>query len=179
MAEYCANNWDGACEYASNDGNTMYPNTVSSCNEANGACRGPGIGNSLSKGEFLLRNTAAERFLVGMSGNCRRVYEPFDPTVASSPMISKWYPSGNSCAGAGNCNASNTCIPIYDVKEKEIDNDVVMNKILNRPWIALDILINIYNHRLRTQRLGYLQPTKIGKFFFSPYFQKIIKEKLY
>lgn len=175
MAEYCSNNWDGVCEYASNDRNTMYPNTVAACNGPNGSCSGPGIGNSLSKGQFLIRNTAAEKYLVAMSGNCVRVYEPFDPTVANSPMISRWIPSGNTCNGTGNCNAQNACIPLYDVDAKTINSDVVMNKILAQPWIAVDILVNIYNHRVRTGRIRELAKTKLGHFFSTPEFQKIIR----
>lgn len=179
MAGYCSQNWDGTCEYASNDSSTIYPNTVASCNGSNGSCSGPGIGNGLTKGQFLIRNTAAEKYLVQMSSNCVRMYEPFDPTVAMSPMVSKWVPSGNSCAGAGNCNASNTCIPVYDVDANAIDSDVVMNKILAQPWIALDILINIYNNRMRTKRIGQLSNTRLGRFFATPEFQKLINGKMY
>jgi len=174
MSEYCSNKWDGACEYASNDNSTIFPNTVSSCNGPNGSCNGPGIGNGLTKGQFLLRNTASDKYLVRMSSNCVRNYEPFDPTVAMSPMISKWAPSGNSCAGSGNCNASNVCIPEYDVDSKTIDSDVVMNKILSQPWIAIDILINIYNTRMRSKRIRELANTKLGKFFETKEFQSLV-----
>ena len=178
MPQYCSNNWDGHCEYAFNDTSTIYPNTVATCNGTNGSCNGPGIGSSLSKGQFLLRNTVAEKYLAAMSNNCVRTYQPFDPTTPSSPMISKWTPSGNSCI-SGNCNASGTCIPIYDVDAKSIDNDIVMNKLLAQPWIAVDILINIYNNRLNSGRLRELSNTKIGNFFATPAFQKIMNEKLY
>lgn len=175
MGAYCGNKWDGICEYLSNENTTVFPNTVSACNGPMGSCAGPGIGNVLTKGQFLLRNAAADRFLAYMSGNCVRVYESFDPTVASSPMISKWIPTGNSCSGFGNCNAPNVCIPVYDVDVKTIDDDIVMNKILSQWGIASDILINIYNNRIRTRRMGELADTKIGKLFASSQFQKAIK----
>lgn len=177
MAQYCAQNWDepnGYCEYASNNTSTMFPNTVASCNNPNGSCSGPGIGNGLSQGQFLIRNVAAEKYLIAMSNNCVRIYQPFDPTVADSPMVSKWEPSGNSCNGANNCYGSNTCIPIYDVDAKVIDSDPVMNKILAQPNIAIDILINIYRRRVNTRRLKELEGTKLGRFFASKEFQKLV-----
>jgi hypothetical protein len=177
MAQYCAQNGNsGECAYAFNDNNIIYPNTVASCNAPNGSCGGPGLGNGLTKGQFLLRNVASEKYLVAMSGNCVRVYEPFDPTVAMSPMISKWTPSGNSCAGSNNCvGDDNVCIPIYDVDAKTIDDDNIMNRILAQPWVAADILFNIYNNRMRTRRMGELARTKLGQFFASPGFQKLVK----
>jgi hypothetical protein len=174
MAQYCAQNNDAACAYAFNDNNVIYPNTVAQCNGPNGSCSGPGLGNGLTKGQFLLGNVAAEKYLVSMSSNCVRVYEPFDPTVAFSPMVSKWIPSGNSCAGAGNCDSPNVCIPIYDVNAKTIDFDDIMNRVLAQPWVATQVLINIYNHRMRTRRLEELKNTKLGRFFATPYFQKLI-----
>jgi hypothetical protein len=174
MAQYCAQNNDGACAYAYNDNNVIYPNAVIGCNGPNGSCSGPGLGNGLTKGQFLLRNVAAEKYLSAMSSNCIRLYEPFDPTVAFSPMVSKWVPSGNNCAGSGNCDASNVCIPVYDVNAKTIDSDDVMNRILLQPYVAIDILINIYNHRLRSRRLNELANTKLGRFLSSSAFQKLV-----
>lgn len=167
-AQYCAHNpkgWDGVCEYLSNDKSTIYPNSVSTIGTS-GASLGSGIGNFLSQGQILIRNTASEKYLKEMSGNCTRQYEPFDPTSASSPLISRWYAGGNR----------GTCIPVYDVDENTIDNDPVMNKILNQPWIAIEILINIYNTRIRTGTIESLSTTKLGKFFNSEEFQKILKK---
>ena len=174
MAQYCAQNNDNACAYAFNDNNIIYPNTVASCNGPNGSCSGPGLGNGLTKGQFLLGNVAAEKYLVAMSNNCVRQYAPFDPSVAFSPMISKWVPSGNSCAGPGNCNAPNVCIPVYDVDAKNIDNDNIMDRILTQPWVAANVLINIYNYRMRSGRLKELANTKLGRYFASPGFQRLM-----
>ena len=169
MGQYCAQNWNGVCEYMSKDNSKIFPNMVASCNTTSGSCNGSGIGNLLTKGQILLRNTASEKYIVQMSRNCVKVYEPFDPTSAFSPLVSKWVPSGNSCDGSGNCDTSGTsCIPVYDVNSKTINEDVVMNKILNQPWVAIDILVNIYNHRLRSGRLVEFENTKIGTFFKNP-----------
>lgn len=179
IANYCANKWDGVCEYMANDTQKTVPNMVSSCNMADGSCLGTGLGNALNNGQNLIRNAASERFLKAMSSNCSAVYESFDPTVADSPLIRKWMPSGDSCKGIGNCYASNQCIPVYDVDPETIDNDVVMNKILAQPWIAMDILVNIYNNRLNTGKLSELNSTKLGNFFSSSGFQRASKSSIY
>jgi hypothetical protein len=178
-AQICGSEWNGVCEYLSNDSSRIYPNTVSSCNGPDGSCMGSGLGNSLTAGQILIRNSASERFLKAMSDNCVKVYQPFDPTVANSPMISSWVPSGNNCKGSGNCYGSNVCVPVYDVDPKSIDKDVVMNKVLQQPWIALDILLNIYNTRKRTGRLKELENTKIGTYFKSKDFLQLVGGGLY
>jgi len=151
LADYCAQNWDDACEYASNNKETYYPNNLVTSN-INGFPYNPG---KMSAGDILIRNTASEKYLVSM-GNCVPKYEPFDPTVANSPMIKYW---------VKNYEASGDCIPIYSVNPKTIDNDIVMSKILANPSIALDILINIYNNFKRHNALHELQNTHLGKFF--------------
>lgn len=168
VANYCANNWDGVCEYLSNDTQRTLPNMVASCNMANGSCMGPGLGNSLNSGQNLIRNAASERFLQAMSSNCTAQYESFDPTVANSPLLRRWTSSNYGA-----------CIPVYDVDVTTIDNDVIMNKILNQPWIAMDILVNIYNNRRNTGRLGELATTRLGQFFSSTGFQQASKNSIY
>lgn len=176
MGQYCSQNWDGVCEYMSKDESRIYPNMVASCNTTSGSCNGSGIGNILTKGQILIRNAASEKYLKAMSKNCVKVVEPFDPTSAFSPLISKWVPSGNSCSGFGNCDTSGTsCIPIYDVNPQNIDRDNLMKKILEQPWIAIDILTNIYNNRLRSGNLHELVNTDLGNFFKSKSFQKTLK----
>lgn len=178
MAQYCAHNpkgWDGVCEYKSNDTSAYLPNSVAQCNGANGSCMGPGLGNALTQGQILIRNTASEKYLKYMSGNCIRDYQPFDPTVPNSPLISKWVQGANSCDSTANCNASNKCIPIYDVDESTIDKDPVMNKILAQPWIAMDILINIFNHRQRSGTLEKLRGTKLHRLYGNPGFVELAR----
>lgn len=184
MAQYCAFNpkgWDGVCEYISQDTKKGgYPNTVQQCNGPSGSCFGSGLGSALTKGQVLIRNTAQEKYLKGMSSNCVRVHEPFDPTVADSPLVSRWMPGGDqSCMSAGNCNASNKCIPIYGVDEKTIDNDPVMNKLLDQPWIGMDILVNIHNIANSTGSIHKLKGTRIHSFFQTPSFQSIVKSQMY
>ena len=86
LSEYCAQKWDGFCEVASNNQSRSYPDQYAGLGlgQAGGvACRG------LTAGEVLIANTAARKYLVKMH-NARKAYEPFDPTVPTSPMISYW-----------------------------------------------------------------------------------------
>lgn len=159
MADYCAAKWDGVCEYAYNNQNKMVPNMMSDC-QGNAPC------HNLTAGQILLRNTAAKKYLTAMSGNCSLRYEPFDPTVASSPMISYWDTG---------CHAKSRCVPMYEVDPKTIDNDVVMNKILANPKVAINILINIYNTAKRKGTLENLKGTNLYRFFQCEQFQKYVR----
>ena len=161
MSDYCAGGWDDICEYASNNQTTAYPNTLSKCG-GNGYSEG-----KATAGDNLIRDTASKKYLSKMGGTCSLKYEPFDPTVASSPMVSFW-------EGQCNIQGNNGCVPVYEVDAKTIDNDIVMNKILARPWIAWNILVNIYNTALRKNTMDSLKGTKLYNFFYSPAFQKYV-----
>jgi hypothetical protein len=167
MSEYCANNWDGVCEYVSKNVNTQYPNTVRNCGRGGtGSCMGSGIGGAFTQGEILIRNTAASKYLKAMA-NCQRKYQPFDPTVADSPLISYWEP---------NCHGNQgSCVPIYEVDPSKIDHDPVMNKILQKPVIAIDVLLNIYNNAVNFKKIHHLRHTKLYRLFMSQWFQTIAK----
>lgn len=151
--EYCSQEWDDLCEVASKNTNNTFPDNTIFGNINNRTYNYKG----LNAGEVIIRNTAANKYLVSM-GNCVPKYEPFDPTVADSPMIKKWVSE----------TGQNDCIPIYAVNHKTIDNDVVMDKLLTNPKVGLDILINIHNnHRRMYGDTGHLTQTKLGKFFLS------------
>jgi hypothetical protein len=154
MSQYCADKWDGFCEVASKNANTSYPNQVATCDSG---CIG------VTAGDALIRNTAAEKYLKSM-GNCERKYEPFDPTVATSPMISHWENE--------TCSNSKACIPVYAVNPKTIDADPVMSKILDKPQVAPMILLNIFNTMGREGTLKQLHGTKLGHFYTNnPFFK--------
>ena len=162
MSDYCANDWNGVCEAASRNTNNQYPNTVMPhmLSKASGACFGSGIGNQFTQGELLVRNTAAKKYMTKMSSNCGIKYEPFDPMVPTSPMISYW----ESTSGA--------CVPMYEVDHKTIDDDPVMNKLLAKPELGIDILLNIYNTSVRQNKLHLLEGTKLHSFFNQKLFQQ-------
>jgi len=122
----------------------------------------------MTAGDVLIANTAARKYLTQMGGPCTLKWQPFDPTVAASPMISMW---GGGCNSQGNGG----CVPVYEVDPKKIDNDPVMQKILARPSIAWSILVNIYNTAVRKGTLKDLQGTNIHRLFMRKPFQDYIK----
>ncbi|MBT7706847.1 hypothetical protein HN747_05380 [archaeon] len=142
MSQYCAKNWDKFCELKSNNTDTRWPNEVT----------GDGVDRRMTAGEIIIRNTAHAKYLQSMAG-CKAVSQPFDPTVPSSPMVT-YYTS-----------ESDNCVPVYAVNPQTVDGDVVMDKLLGRPHIAPDILINIYNNAKRNGSLAALNGTKLGQWF--------------
>jgi hypothetical protein len=145
MSDYCAKGWDGICELSSTNTNTSYPNFV-----------GPTIyklsNQTLSAGDMLVVNTALKKY-ISTDSSCDWSYEQFDPMVANSPLVRK-------------LNYGNSYV-YYEVDPKTIDEDIVMDKILMKPEIALDLLVNIYNTMKRKKTLKELNDTKIGKFFMT------------
>ena len=155
LSDYCAQGWDGACELVSKNTNRSFPNQLT-----NAALDGYtyNIMGSLTQGDMLVRNTAAKKFAVAL-GNCKVKYEVFDPTVANSPFVSRW---------TADEYGRNNCVPIYAISDvKSIDSDPVMNKILAKPEIAMDILINIFNNQHKLGAEYSLEGTKLGYFFKS------------
>lgn len=145
LANRCAQNWDGVCEYAaSNAANEEYTHAADTMFAGNHQTIG------LTPGEILLKNTAESRFRIGML-NCELKTEPFDPVNPSSPYIS-YYVGQN-------------CVPMYAVDPKTIDKDVVMNKILDNPKIAKQLLINIKNTMTRQGTFHLLKGTRLGNFY--------------
>lgn len=55
----------------------------------------------------------------------------------------------------------------FSVNPFNIDSDPVMNKILEQPHIAIDILQDIHKNMKRTNKLGQLNCTKLGNFFMK------------
>ena len=118
------------------------------------------VNNNVQYGDLLIANTASKKYITEMGG-CNIKYEPFDSTVSNSPLISYW--------------TGTDCIPVYEVNPQTIDSDPVMNQLLNKPTIAFDILLNIYNTSLRKNTINSLKGTKIYNYFQSESFQNYIK----
>lgn len=147
MSSYCSDKWDTACQLALLDGNQSFPNQVLSFEIT--------PTTPLTSGEILLRNTASQKYLRDMIGNWRKEFQPFDPTIASSPLIAEYV----SVDG-------NPIVPVYAVNPETIDDDPVMDRILVNPQrIAPNLLFNIYNTLKRDGTLAKLQGTKLGKFY--------------
>lgn len=159
LSTYCSEKWDNHCEEASINPK-MLPNNIEHLGITRGIPK-----QTLNAGDTLIYNTAAKKYLISM-GNCSRKYEPFDPTVASSPIISYWVGNKDGCR-SGMCDRSRPvgCDPVYSVNPVGLDSDIVMNKILSNPDIAMDILVNIYINMRNTGRLKSLVGTKLGLYY--------------
>jgi hypothetical protein len=164
LSEYCAEKWDGFCEMASLNTTKIYPNHLEDAN-----CRFGGCLTGMMAGDVLVRNTAAKKYLVSMDG-CVKKQEPFDPTVATSPLVSYWVrgtDSNENCSGGGCLTQYGKCMPKYSVDPATVDSDVVMDKLIAKPKIAMDILRGIYYTLKQEGKLNQLKGTKLGRFFDS------------
>ena len=152
LSRRCANDWDGVCELVTKNQETSLPVSVQNT-------RYNHLANHLTAGDMVLHNTAAKKYLVQMLGGYQ-VSEPFDPNVANPPMVSKWVLN----------DGSSEMVPVYAVNPHNIDNDPVMNRLLDRPYVAKEILINIYNTMKRQGTLARLKGTKLGRYYNSKNF---------
>jgi hypothetical protein len=155
MSQYCAEKWDQFCENASTDQTVSFPNQMITCGGST-LCTAA-TANTLTAGDMLVRNTATRKYLVEMNG-CTQKYEPFDPTVPTSPLISTWVRTNQTVSGG--------CVPVYDLADPvSIDSDPVMNKILDKPVIAMDLLVNLYTNMKLKGTLHMLHGTRLGNFY--------------
>jgi len=158
MSDYCAQGWDGFCEVANMNSARHYPN------EMNPAGIGGAV-NFMTMGDVLVRNTASRKYLVDMLYGTKK-YQYFDPNVPSTAVINYWTPDIPG--------RYDTMIPVYAVNPNDLDSDPVMNKLIDKPEIAPDILAGIYNTMKTLGKLDELTNTKLGYFYNnSSYFQSI------
>ena len=150
MAKRCAKNWDGICEAVYQQTGDAWPGSVQKA-----ATFGiEGASGGKTGGDQVLALTAREKFRTQMLNDnttqCMLYSEPFDYTRPDSPSIS--YYEGD-------------CIPEYEVNPLQADSDPVLMKILDRPDIAPEVLLNLYNTAKRKGRLPLYKDTRLGKFF--------------
>lgn len=159
MSDYCANNWNNTCEILSE---STQQNTVNSLSIYSLDMLNPlkNHNNELTSGDILLLNVAYKKYL--KNGSCNIKHEPFDSMVVNSPLISLW---------------DKHCIPVFEVDPKIIDEDPVMNKLLLKPLVGLNILVNIYNTAIRKNTIDSLRGTKLYTFFYSKNFQDYINRR--
>jgi hypothetical protein len=159
ISEYCSNNWDEYCELESKNDTKIQNSLNTEQNSLSNSIIG------LTAGEVLIYNTAAKKYIIRREGNCRKISTQFDPTVASSPMYTEWV-GGDTCS-TDICgeNEGGACAQIYGVNPSSIDSDPLMNKILDKPSIALNILKKIYVDMKKDGTLPQLKGTRLGSFF--------------
>jgi len=145
LTNRCSVKWDPICEYVTSSAiDTEY-----SAN-ANMLSAGANQNPILSSSEILLRNIAHQKYLLNMY-NCTKISELFNPLNPTSPTISYFI--------------GQNCIPEFIVDPKTINNDPVMNKLLEKPYIAPLLLKNIKNTMNRLGVLHTLKGTKLGMYY--------------
>ena len=146
MSQRCAANWDKFCEVDSLQGDP------SAYGVANGVF-GLGIDQKLNRGEILTRNTAYQKYLVGMK-NAVKKQIPFDPVLANSVKLTVW----ESPAGLQK-------LPIFRIDPASATSDPVLMKLLQKPSIAPDILSGLYATAKKEGSLGEFSGTLLGAWF--------------
>lgn len=160
MAQKCAENWDGACEFLSRNNDTNHPN-VGKINSVLFKSAQP---EDMTVGDYLVDNAATRRFCnMDSCAMTETLYNELDPT---SPLVKQYGPSINK-----------RCLPVCSVPENP-DEDTVLNKVLLQPYKHLDLLLNLYWNTRNQNKMSSLTNTKIGKIFhlFDMYFQKCGKK---
>lgn len=148
LAQRCATNWDGACETASRQNGSLYSRNVPVYSDGSS-----NIG--IDTGDLMIRNTAMEKYRIGMRTNpvgsqeCKLVTEQFNPLNPASPFLTFY---------------RGDCLGEYAVNPATIDFDPIMNKILDRPSIFLPLLYNIRDTMSRNGTLSTLAGTRLGNF---------------
>lgn len=166
LAARCAENWDQVCEAMSKDSETRYPSLATSLTlYGKDQC-------GLTYGEALVRDSAYKKYKV-QSVNCNLMCEPFDPTVANSPLVcfeqktacSGGPTSGDFCSGDVEGGQCFSMFMISKEQAKVLDNDPIMNKILAKPKIASELLEKIYNTMSDNGTLYLLRGTKLALYY--------------
>ena len=141
MAQKCAENFDGTCEFLSTNNRIVNSNV--------GKIHSPlfkNCPNLMTIGDTLVENTAQRRFCD--VSQCKISKELFNPLDPSSPMISTI-----------NCGENNiVCMPPANP-----DSDLLLNKILDRPDQHVDLLLCMYRST-KNNRNKYVG-TRIGRIF--------------
>lgn len=159
ISEYCSNNWDEYCELESKNDSRI----SNSLNDEQNTLSNATVG--LTAGEVLIYNTASKKYVIRREGSCKLVSTQFDPTVASSPMFNEWIGGNDNCVEGGCKDTGGECVSVYGVNPATINSDPLMNKILDKPSIALNILKKIYFDMKKDKTLSQLKGTRIGSFF--------------
>lgn len=149
MAERCSKKWDGACEFLSRN-----QDNDAICNQAKISSplfRRVNVPGTQTIGDILVENSAVRRFCDLSS--CAVTSEPYDPTNPNSVWTKQY-----------GCCGTTTCLPVCMPPENP-DSDILMNKVLDKPQLHLDLLINMYkNVNKRKMRVKYVN-TRIGRIF--------------
>jgi hypothetical protein len=171
ISDRCAKNWDEVCEALSKDVETRFPNTGTPLKTSTGLfCNEqPQDSPCMNYGDYIIRNTAIKKYRTQIK-DCNLICEPFDPTVANSPVVC--YTSKYACTDkaeyCSRLNEGGLCETIISLTPEQISNleqDPVMNKLIDNPNIGSDILSEIFLNLKREGRLDALKNTRLGRYY--------------
>lgn len=145
MADKCGKEWDSACEFISNNNNSTKCNS----GKISSPLFSTASPSGMTVGDFLVENSAVRRFCDLSS--CAVWEEPYNPLDPTSPNVKSY-----------GCCGNKVCLPVC-VPPENPDNDILLNKVLDKPHMHVDLLVNMYkNTKLNRQKY---QNTRIGRIF--------------
>jgi hypothetical protein len=148
MAERCSKNWDGACEFLSRNNDNTKCNSGRISSPLFPTIYAPG---RQTIGDFLVENAGVRRFCNLDSCSVRE--EPYDYTNPNSVTVKSY-----------GCCGMDACLPVC-LPPDNPDQDLLLNKILDKPDLHIDLLINMYkNVNAQNSRLKY-KNTRIDHIF--------------
>jgi hypothetical protein len=145
LSDYCSEKWDDFCQVASED-----TNFIDSC--------------GLTAGETLIKETAEKKYIVDVLG-CKKIERPFDPNVAASPLISYWVSKEDE--SVIHTEDNNIGTSVYDINTSSIDNDIIISYLVEKPYIAPNVLIGLYKVIKQKNELSKISETILGKFYIK------------
>lgn len=142
MAQKCAGNFDESCEFLACDKTIIESNVGKVMATQFTSCP-----NGTTIGDALVGNSSQRRFCD--LGQCTNIPELFNPLDPSSPVINKIV-----CGEQTDI----VCRP-----PSNPDQDILLNKVLDRPDMHVDILLNM--HRNSKNDRDKFVGTRIGRLF--------------
>ena len=158
MAERCSTEWDGFCQaYLDLNVDTYWPNEAVMDAVAYNSVK-TFFNLKPTIGQDLLRNSCYRRFI--SIPDSRPSMQQFDNTVPNSPLLTIYN------------NYTTTYSRVQNLID--INNDVLVKKMLQYPAICFDVLARIYLAHLRNEEGVEIKNTILEKFFQEN--QKILNQ---
>lgn len=156
MAERCSKNWDGACEYLSRN---MDDTSTNAAKIPSALFPTNYIPGKQTIGDILVENSAVRRFCDLSS--CSIQAEPYDPTNPNSVWVKSY-----------GCCGYEPCLPVCMPPDNP-DSDILLNKVLDKPDLHIDLLVNMYKNVMKNNLRPKYVNTRIGNIFniFDVYFK--------
>lgn len=148
MAEKCSKEWDGACEFLSRNVDNSKCNIGKISSPLFSTIYQPG---KQTIGDYLVENASVRRFCDLSS--CNMTQEPYDYNNPDSVWVTSY-----------GCCGESQCLPLCMPPENP-DSDLLLNKVLDKPDLHIDLLVNMYkNVNAQGYRSKY-QNTRIDHIF--------------